>query len=687
MSTLKLHATVLLAALAGTANAADVMTPEHVAKLRAVTASKLSPDGANVAYTLSIPRIPNEGENGSAWSELHVVDREGNSRGFVTGEVSVRSIGWRPGGRELTFLSKRGKDKNTALWSIALNGGEAQRLLEHDTSIGSYSFSPDGTRVAFLAKDEAPKRAKKMKDKGFNAEVYEEALLFTRVWIAEPGNDDWKPRKLDIEGNASELHWSPAGDRLAMAIAPTPLVDDGYMSKKVTVVDVASGDVVATFNNPGKLGQISWSPDGQNIAVISAEDIHDPSEGRLMVASAGGGRLKDIFPNFEGHVTSLAWKSPTTICFLTAQGTSSSLERIDVDGSNHKTLIPPDRVVMTDLSLSKDGTTGAIRSESPNHPHEIYTMSDGARFARRLTNSNPWLGELRMAKQEVIKHTARDGVELEGILIRPLDEEAGKRYPLIMCVHGGPEAHINHGWLTRYSYAGQVGAARGFAIFYPNYRGSTGRGVEFSKAGQADYGGKEFDDLVDAADHLVAMGLVDTDRIGITGGSYGGFATAWCTTKHTERFAAGVMFVGISDQISKSGSTDIPNEMFYVHARKRIWDDWQFFLERSPIYYVQQANTPLLIMHGKDDPRVHPSQSLELYRQLKILGNTPVRLVWYPGEGHGNRKAAARYDYNLRMLRWFEQYLAEGDQRDTPAPPADLLYPFEVDEKSEKAAG
>ena len=141
------------------------------------------------------------------------------------------------------------------------------------------------------------------------------------------------------------------------------------------------------------------------------------------------------------------------------------------------------------------------------------------------------------------------------------------------------------------------------------------------------------------------------------------------------------MFVGISDHISKAGTTDIPNEAFLVHARKRLWDDWQFFLERSPIYYVQQARTPILILHGKDDPRVNPGQSLELYRNLKVLGNVPVRLVLYPGEGHGNRKAAPRYDYNLRMMRWFEHDLKpqEAAERAADPPPYEIDYGFAED--------
>jgi dipeptidyl aminopeptidase/acylaminoacyl peptidase len=323
------------------------------------------------------------------------------------------------------------------------------------------------------------------------------------------------------------------------------------------------------------------------------------------------------------------------------------------------------------LSLSRDGARAALVADSPEQPAEVFVLAHGDAAPRRLTDNNAWLAGVKLAKQEAITYTARDGLKLDGLLIHPLDEEPGKRYPLVLCVHGGPEAHFRNGWITRYAEPGQLLAANGFAVFYPNYRGSTGRGVEFSMKGQADYAGREFDDLVDAVDHLVAAGMVDKSKVGVTGGSYGGFASAWCATKLTDRFAASVMFVGISDLVSKFGTTDIPNELYLVHARKLPWEDWPFYKDRSPITYAEQARTPLLIMHGKDDPRVHPSQSLELYRYLKTLGKVPVRLVLYPGEGHGNRKAAARQDYCMRLLQWMQHYL-QGPGGDPP--PVDLNY-------------
>jgi dipeptidyl aminopeptidase/acylaminoacyl peptidase len=181
---------------------------------------------------------------------------------------------------------------------------------------------------------------------------------------------------------------------------------------------------------------------------------------------------------------------------------------------------------------------------------------------------------------------------------------------------------------------------------------------------------EQFDDLVDGAKHLVDMGLVDEKKVGVTGGSYGGYATAWCSTALTEHFAAGVMFVGISNKISKFGTTDIPREETLVHALALPWEKWQFFLERSPLYHVERCRTPLLIMGGDADPRVSPTQSEELYRALKTLDQAPVRLVRYPGEGHGNARAASRFDYQLRLLRWFDHFVRGA---------GDSLPPYRID--------
>jgi dipeptidyl aminopeptidase/acylaminoacyl peptidase len=293
--------------------------------------------------------------------------------------------------------------------------------------------------------------------------------------------------------------------------------------------------------------------------------------------------------------------------------------------------------------------------------------------ARKVTQHNTWLNDVALAPQSTFMYEARDGEKVEGLLITPKGEAPEKGWPLILMVHGGPEAHYSDGWLTAYSMPGQYAAAKGYAVYYPNYRGSTGRGVAYAKQHQNDYAGKEFNDLVDGVDALAKAGIIDRDRVGITGGSYGGYASMWGATALTEHFAAAVAFVGISNQVSKFGTSDIPNEMHLVHSLKWPWEDnWMNLLERSPIFHAGKADTPILILHGEKDTRVHPSQSMELYRSIKVRTDTPVRLVFYPNEGHGNRHAAAQYDYALRLMRWMDTYLAEDATRQTEKPPFDL---------------
>ncbi|MDP1572167.1 MAG: S9 family peptidase [Vicinamibacterales bacterium] len=664
-------AVALVAASTLTAVAQEAFTPHHVAKIRTVAAVAPSPDGSEVAYVLAVPRIPFQDDDGAAWTELHVVKAGGASRPYVTGAVNVGGVRWTPDGRGLAFLARRAGDDARSLHVVPRDGGEGQRVLAHATDIAAFEFSPDGRQVAFLAREAPSKERQDLARRGFTQEIFEETLQPLRVWIAPlDGLTAGAARLVDLPGAAAVVGWNAAGTQLVVLYAPTALVDDDLMQRRIHIVDAARGTLVTKIDNPGKIGQVGFSPDGTTIATVSAADINDPSEGRLMVAPAGGGALRDLMPDYEAHVRAFAWRDADTLVYMSEEGVSSVVGEVRKDGTGRRTIVAAGGPIITAMERARNGAV-ALLAHTPAHPAEVFLLESGATTPARLTRSNPWLDTMRLARQEVVRFKARDGLDLEGILVRPLDEQAGQRYPLILTVHGGPEARDANGWVTSYANAGQVGAAQGFAVFYPNYRGSTGRGVAFSKLGQADPAGKEFDDLVDAVDHLVTTGLVDRAKVGITGGSYGGYASAWGASYYTERFAASVMFVGISNKVSKIGTTDIANEEYYVHARKRVWDDWQFALDRSPVYHAAKSRTPTLILHGTADPRVHPTQSLEFYRHLKLHGNTPVRLVWYPGEGHGNARAASRLDYSLRLMQWMTHYLKGPGG---PPPPHELDY-------------
>jgi dipeptidyl aminopeptidase/acylaminoacyl peptidase len=240
--------------------------------------------------------------------------------------------------------------------------------------------------------------------------------------------------------------------------------------------------------------------------------------------------------------------------------------------------------------------------------------------------------------------------------------------------------------MTNYGRPGQVLAAKGYAVFYPNYRASTGYGVDFAMEGYSDAAGSEFDDIADGIDYLIdGYGIADRDRVGLGGGSYGGFAAAWFSSYYTKYVKATMMFVGISDLISKRSTTDIPYEELYVHSGKKLEDMWQESLERSPIYWAHQSRTAVLIVGGTADTRVHPSQSLEFYRRLKMNDHPAVRWVQYPGEGHGNRKQTGQIDLMNRLLQWYDWYVRDAKPLDGPMPPLDIsdTYGIDLEEESE----
>jgi dipeptidyl aminopeptidase/acylaminoacyl peptidase len=644
--------------------AAEEMTLERIAELRQVGEARVSPDGEYVAYTRIVSRRLFDEEDGPAWAELHVIGPDGESRPFVTGQVNVGGVGWTADGGTIAYLARRAGDAARSLYGIPRDGGESRKLASIEEGVRGYSFSPDGRRVALLGTRSVDADLKKEREKGFTQIVFEEDWRPIHLWIHELDVEDSKPGIVELEGSVQEVLWSPAGDRLAIKVSPRELVDDVLMSTRIRVIG-PDGAPLGAVDNPGKLGSLAWSPDGEHLAFIATESIHDTREGRLMVTGKNGGEWRHLLPDLAGHVWHVDWRDSDTVMFISYEGVDARLGAIRADGSGERTLAESGGPIWDSLSVSRGGAV-VLTANAPDHPREVYRLTASELRPARQTISNPWLADLRLTRREVVVYAARDGLEIEGILFYPLDYVEGRRYPLILAVHGGPEAHYSNGWLTGYNLPAEAAAAEGYFMFYPNYRGSTGRGVAFTETSQRRPAGEEFDDLVDGVDYLIERGLVDRDRVGITGGSYGGYASAWGATYYSERFAAAVMNVGLSDKISMLGTSDIPRELYLVHYLTWPWENWEMYVNASPIYYAGQARTPILILHGDADPRVDPTQSRILYRYLTLQENPPpVRLVLYRGEGHGNQRAASRYDYSLRLMRWMNHYL-KGEGGDPP---------------------
>ena len=636
------------------------MTAEDVARLESVGAVAVSPDGSRVAYTTaSLPDVTKGEKDGTTTQELKMAYGPDNARTFLPDDISPSGVTFSPDGRMVSFIWAK-DEEDRAVWGIPVDGGAQRKLAQVEgVDVSSHAWSPDSGTIYMLvgaAEDEAREDEK---DAGFVSIVYEEEFRFNRLFRAAAGSEvDANPVEISVPGYVSAVRIAPDNAAAIIDSAPTPLIDDSYTQKRSHVLDLATGTVKTTFETPGKLEDVEISPDGAQIAMIAGVDMNDPAATTLHLGTIADGNYRALNAGAAEAAVDAEWLADGRLAAIIHVGAQARLRIYNADGSVAQE-VDPGELILT--GMERGGERLMVWANSPAHPTELYEYANGA--FTRWTNHNTWLSEIDMGTQRTLTYTATDGQQVEGILIEPVGGAPQGGAPTIMMVHGGPEAHYSNGWLTAYSMPGQMAAGEGYAVFHPNYRGSTGYGVDYAKQHQGRYTDPEFRDIVDGKKHLVSEGITDPDRTGITGGSYGGYASAWGATHYSDEYAAAVMFVGISNQTSKFGTGDIPFEMYNVHSRAWPWDDWQKMLEVSPIYYTDRAKTPLLIMHGLEDTRVDPGQSYELYRFVKIRNpDTPLRMVLYPGEGHGNRKASSRYDYNKRMLRWFDTYLKTGDR-------------------------
>ncbi|MFH1321171.1 MAG: S9 family peptidase [Bacteroidota bacterium] len=655
----------------------DILTSYDLFKLKQVIETAISPDAKYVAYTVNVQR-PFSDEPGNNYKELYLLNlSSGESKLYMGGKKSFYALGWTPDSKQITFLANFDDVKHTQVYAMDVDGGDAFPVTNSKTSIQNYYWNPKNTSIAYISIERDNTRKSLIK-KGFNAEIYEEDIPHKNLYLYDLKEKTTEQITKDV--TVFSIRWSPNGDVLAAQIAEKNLVDYEYMFKNINIINPETKENKLLVDPPGKLEGMAWSPDGKHLAFVAGVDISDPVSGSLFVVPVPNNKkfaeLRNYSKDFGGSVISAKWKDNSTVLYSANESVDVTLNEQNINEGERKILIQGGEVVFRGFTLAKGIV--AFNGNTGKFPGELHTFNLKNKKLNKHTDCNPWLNNKKFAKQEKISYQARDGLTIEGVLMYPLNFKQGEKYPLIVYIHGGPESSEKNGWVTYYSMWGQVATAKDYFVFMPNYRASSGRGVAFSKMDQKDLGDEEFNDVLDGIDHLVKKGFVDNNKVGIGGGSYGGYFAAWAATKHSDRFAAAVVFVGVSDIVSKRYTTDIPYEAYYVHWTIWTHEDIELMYDRSPIKYITNNKTPTLILHGKKDPRVHPSQSLELYRSLKLHGKAPVRLVWYPEEGHGNRKNPARLDYSLRTMEWFDYYLKSDKPKDE-MPDKDLEYDIDLD--------
>jgi dipeptidyl aminopeptidase/acylaminoacyl peptidase len=637
---------------------ATVVTPDLILSLAFVTDAQLSPDGTTVVYQLSRARSAAEAP-GAARAEIWVVPAAGGAPRRLT-QGDDRSPRWSPDGRRLAFLGRRPDTAPVQIHLLDMSGGESRPITTAPSPVTSFKWSPDGRSIAYTYVDPLTDQERRAVAEGRDWTVADRNYKHTRL------------HRIDLETGQSgvvtradmtvhDYDWSPDSQQFVIGAAATPTIDDSFMGVRLYVVPAAGGTPEPFVPTSGKLGFPRWSPDGRTIAWLGATSLDDPYTGSIFTSPVGRVRTDPDRANLTGaEETTATWLgfrpgASDTLAVLAAERQDVRLHLINATTRAKQTLPAAGLVPIGTPSFSADGSKVALVAHAPTHPPEVF-VGDTTGGMRRVTTTNPQLGGVALGAQEVVTWKARDGWTIEGVLVKPVGYRAGTRYPLVVQPHGGPEAADPNGWNGTYSRWGQMLAGAGVLTFYPNYRGSIGRGAAFAKADHQDLMGREFEDILDGIDHLVAAGVADPDRVGIGGGSYGGYASAWATTYASDRFKAAIPWMGITNWISMTGTSDIFLENSTVHWALVMYEHYDRYWERSPLRHIARAKTPTLIVHGAADPRVPPGQSLELYTALKWKG-VPVEYVSYPREGHGLAERAHQEDFMTRVLAFFQTYL------------------------------
>lgn len=660
----------------------SAFTPKDLLSIERCSIQQLSPDGSELIYTVYTPRTPNEEPGGYHRQYIRLNLETKKSKPLFEKDFKGGSPHYSPDGKHIAFTHKE-KEGKTQVWVMPVAGGIKIQVTEAPNGVSNFSWLSDGKGFAYLSREAMTERELDLKERGYDFIFYEENLKINELFLTR-FNDDFEienTKQLLKGTHVWNFELSQDGRWMAFTSSEENLIDQQYMFRKLQILDLSSGEVVKDIGNEGKLGNYVFNPEGTQLAFAAALNINDHAVSQAYNYSIADETTANLTPeNFKGHISWVDWKNNKEIYVYAGEGVYPTLSTIEVKSGNRSIMLNSKDagVIFGEPLIADDSQVFVFTGNTPTDPSNIYVW-DGKNDLEKLTTYNSQLKDKTFGEQEVIHYSARDGQEIEGLLIKPVGYQSDKTYPLVLYVHGGPESHHDNGWLTRYSTPGQVMANKGYLVAYLNYRASTGYGVDFAMEGLMDPAGKEFDDLADGIDYLVAEKGADKDRVGMAGGSYGGYASAWFATYYTNYVKAVCVFVGISDLISKRGTTDIPYEERYVHSGKPLEEQWQMNLERSPVYWAHQSKTATLIYGGAADPRVHPSQSLELHRRMKMNDHPAVRLVQYPGEGHGNRKQVGRIDVLYRQIDWLDWYVKDQKQLDGPMPPLDISDKYGLD--------
>jgi dipeptidyl aminopeptidase/acylaminoacyl peptidase len=687
--------------LSGFGHGSHVATLAESLSRTSIRAPAISPDARSVAY---LQRETNWKENEFVWQLWRVDVGSGKAVQLTRGKKSVASAAWSPDGRWLAFLTEReanviepfaAAEKDTAateagkssasaakpaakqIWVIAPDGGEAWPLTKSETDVDEFQWTKDGKWIVFTAAEPPNKAGKARKERYSSYDVVEKDYEQHQLW----GVDADAAIKTLQPQSAMQLTSDPAltiksfaisgqSDRVAFSAGHNPLLafnmdEDIYLMDLPRAAGVSPGTVTKIVALPGPDRAPMFSLDGSQLAFVTSLGQPKFFYANTHIAlvdiatvlkkpATTAADVRDLTQSFDEDPDAFGWV-PGGLYFGATQRMTAKLFRLDASGWQIQPVSTDDHLIIDEASVTPDGAAIAFTADDATHLTELYISSAKTFAPKKLTDQTAQVSAWKLGSVEVVSWKSKDGTVIEGVLHKPADYDAKRKYPLLVKIHGGPTGVSQPRFLPNdYAYPVQAFLEKGALVLEPNYRGSAGYGAKFRALNVRNLGVGDMWDVMSGVDSLIAKGIVDPNKLGAMGWSQGGYISAFLTT-HTDRFKAISVGAGISDWTTYYVSTDItPFTPQYLGATP--WDDPQIYAKTSPITTIRQAKTPTLIQHGSADHRVPVPDAFELYRGL-LDQHVDARLILYTGFGHGIDKPKSALALVQANLDWFSHYI------------------------------
>ncbi len=623
---------------------------KDVLSLKSLGSPSISPDGTSILYTVSQADWDKNRYDTEIW-----LQRDGQKPFQLTRTTDGSSSGpaWSPDGKWISFLASR-KEKNQ-IYLISPWGGEAFPLTDHKEGVSSYRWSPDGTQIVFSAQEPRSKESEEREQQyGRFAEEDSEYRL-SHLWILDVDPDNpANPLQLTsgTEFTVGSFHWSPDGTQIAFDHRPDPLINS-YTLTEISLLDVKTKETTRLVKQPTSASNPRWSPDGRFILFnTKLGDDHYYTNSELAKIPVSGGEISILTRAFDENLSPVEWTSQGIYC-LASEKVFRRIYLLEPDtGSVNKLAVSLENI--NGLSMARDGKTLALYGYSRTHLPEIYRSHVDSFELEPITRMSEQVKTWKTGTREVITWKSRDEAPIEGILWKPESYVSGKKYPLLVIIHGGPTGTSRPVLVSGGAYPYLQWLEKGALILQPNYRGSAGYGEKFRSLNVGNLGVGDMWDVESGVDYLIEKGIADPERVGAMGWSQGGYISAFLST-NSQKFKAISVGAGISNWVTYYVNTDIhPFTRHYLKATP--WQDMEVYRKTSPMTNINQARTPTLIQHGEFDRRVPIPNAYELYQGLQDMG-VETKLIVYKDFGHGISRPKEQLAAQWHNWQWFAKYI------------------------------